>query len=95
LMDHLKALHRQVLDLETQIEAWHRENEASRKLEAIPGIGPITPEFDSSNQKNPYIPNEINRLAALFEILVVARFKLYILFFMVIACDKVAACLSR
>ena len=33
------------------------------------------PEFDSSQPRNSYIPNGINRLAALFEILVVARFK--------------------
>ena len=35
-----------------------------------------TPEFDSSKPRNSYIPNGINRLAALFRILVVARFKL-------------------
>lgn len=29
-------------ELELQIKLWHRDNEASRKLEAIPGIGPIT-----------------------------------------------------
>ena len=34
------------------------------------------PEFDSSKPRNSYIPNGINRLAALFRILVVARFKL-------------------
>ena len=33
-----------------------------------------TPEFDSSKPRNSYIPNGINRLAALFRILVVARF---------------------
>jgi hypothetical protein len=33
------------------------------------------PEFDSSKLKNSYIPNEINRLAGLFEIPVVARLK--------------------
>jgi transposase len=42
LMDHLKVLDQQVAELEAQIKAWHRENEASRKLEQIPGIGPIT-----------------------------------------------------
>ncbi len=26
---------------ERQILAWHRSNEASRRLESIPGIGPI------------------------------------------------------
>jgi transposase len=42
LGDHLKELDRQVGELEVQIQAWHRQNEASRKLEKIPGIGPIT-----------------------------------------------------
>ncbi len=42
LNDHLKELDRQVEELELQIKWWHKENEASQKLEAIPGIGPIT-----------------------------------------------------
>ena len=42
LNDHLKELSRQVEELELQIKLWHKENEASQKLEAIPGIGPIT-----------------------------------------------------
>ena len=33
---------RQVKELEEQIQLWHRENEASRKLAEIPGLGPIT-----------------------------------------------------
>jgi transposase len=39
---NLKEMDRQVEELEQQIRLWHRDNEASRKLEAIPGIGPIT-----------------------------------------------------
>jgi transposase len=42
LGDHLKELDRQVSALEVQIQSWHRENEASKKLAKIPGIGPIT-----------------------------------------------------
>lgn len=42
LNDHLKELDRQVGELELQVKQWHRDNEASLKLEAIPGIGPIT-----------------------------------------------------
>ncbi|POA96771.1 IS110 family transposase, partial [Chromobacterium sinusclupearum] len=42
LLDHLKALDKQVSELETQILAWHRQSELSKKLEQIPGIGPIT-----------------------------------------------------
>jgi transposase len=42
LGDHLKELDHQVGELEVQIQSWHRENEASKKLAQIPGIGPIT-----------------------------------------------------
>lgn len=42
LNNHLKELDRQVEELEFKIKLWHKENELSRKLEAIPGIGPIT-----------------------------------------------------
>ena len=42
LLDHLKELDRQVDELELQIKLSHRANELSRKVEAIPGIGPIT-----------------------------------------------------
>jgi transposase len=42
LVDHLKELDRQVGELETVIQLWHRENAASQKLAKIPGIGPIT-----------------------------------------------------
>lgn len=39
---HFKALNQQVDELERQIKNWHRHNESSRKIEAIPGIGPLT-----------------------------------------------------
>ena len=39
---NLKDMDKQVGELERQIVLWHRENEASRKLEAIAGIGPLT-----------------------------------------------------
>jgi transposase len=39
---HLSALHRQVQEVEAQIEAWHRSNEQSRKLAEIPGVGTLT-----------------------------------------------------
>jgi transposase len=38
---HLKDLDQQVRELERQIIAWHRGSELSRKLEKVPGIGPI------------------------------------------------------
>src|SRR3989338_8964210 len=42
LATHLKALDRQVSELEAQIQAWHRQSATSRQIEKIPGIGPIT-----------------------------------------------------
>lgn len=42
LTGNLKEMDRQVDELEKQIQLWHRVNEDSRKLAAIPGIGPIT-----------------------------------------------------
>jgi transposase len=42
LLDHLKELDRHVGELEREIEQWHRGSEVSKRLETIPGIGPIT-----------------------------------------------------
>jgi transposase len=42
LGENLKEMDKQVGEMERQIKLWHRENEQSRKLEAIAGIGPIT-----------------------------------------------------
>lgn len=42
LLDRLKELNRQIGEMEVQIQAWHRANALSRRLERIPGIGPIT-----------------------------------------------------
>jgi transposase len=41
LNEHLKELDRQVKEFEKEIIAWHRGSELSRKLEDIPGIGPL------------------------------------------------------
>ena len=42
LLEHLKELDRQAKEIEAEIIDWHRQNELSRKLEVVPGIGPIT-----------------------------------------------------
>jgi len=42
LGDHLRELHRQVGELELQIQLWHRQHDASCRLAQIPGIGPLT-----------------------------------------------------
>ncbi len=39
---HLLELDRQVQELEKQINAWHKSNEDSQRLEKIPGFGPLT-----------------------------------------------------
>jgi len=41
LTKHLKELDQQVKEFEREIIAWHRSSELSRKLEKIPGIGPL------------------------------------------------------
>ena len=42
LVEQLRMAQTQILDLEKQLKAWHRTNEASRRLEAIPGVEVIT-----------------------------------------------------
>ncbi len=42
LLAHTKELDHQINELERQIHLWHRSNALSRKLEKVPGIGPIT-----------------------------------------------------
>jgi transposase len=41
LTKHLKELEGQVKEFEREIISWHRSSELSRKLEKIPGIGPL------------------------------------------------------
>lgn len=42
LTAELQALDQRIKDAEAAILAWHKEHEASRRLAAIPGVGPIT-----------------------------------------------------
>jgi len=42
LVTQLQSVKEQVASLERTLKAWHRSNEASRRLETIPGIGVIT-----------------------------------------------------
>ncbi|MGZ3328634.1 MAG: transposase, partial [Xanthobacteraceae bacterium] len=37
----LRRLKEQVLEFDRMIMAWHRSDEASRRLDAIPGVGPV------------------------------------------------------
>lgn len=42
LLEQLQCLDCQAREIESQIVAWHRKSDDSRKLEKMPGIGPIT-----------------------------------------------------
>ncbi|MCP4999080.1 MAG: IS110 family transposase [Hyphomicrobiales bacterium] len=42
LVDQMRAVQSRIGVLETRLKAWHRSNEASRRLSAIPGVGVIT-----------------------------------------------------
>ena len=37
----LRMLKTQILEFDRQIMAWHRSNETSRRLDEIPGVGPV------------------------------------------------------
>jgi len=41
-IQQLREVHEKVSEMDRQIHAWHRSNELSRRLERIPGVGPIT-----------------------------------------------------
>lgn len=42
LFEHFRELDRQVKELDAHLQAWHRDDAASQRLHAIPGIGPLT-----------------------------------------------------
>jgi transposase len=68
LGENLKRMDQQVAELERQIKLWHRENEHSRKLEAVAGIGPITASAyvatvgDAKSFKNARQKEDLRRL---------------------------------
>jgi len=41
-IEHFKLLDQRAQQLDLQIKSWHRDDEVSRRIEEIPGIGPIT-----------------------------------------------------
>ena len=41
-MEHLRQLRRQTDEIEAEIKHWHEQNEASRRLADVPGIGVLT-----------------------------------------------------
>jgi transposase len=42
LAGHLRSLAERIDEVDVKLRAWHRSNEISRRLESVPGLGPIT-----------------------------------------------------
>ncbi len=64
LVRQFSSLHEEITHLEKRIHAWHRSNEASRRLETIPGIGPITASALVASISDPHLFKSGRELAA-------------------------------
>ena len=64
LANQFLSLHEEIATAERRIHAWHRSNEASRRLETIPGIGPITATALVATITDPSVFNSGRELAA-------------------------------
>jgi len=58
------SLHEEIYAAEKHIHAWHRSNEASRRLETIPGIGPIIASALTASITDPEVFRNGRELAA-------------------------------
>jgi transposase len=54
LQTQLVLVKRQILEADRRILAWHRSNELSRRLEAIPGVGPLIATALVASIPNPH-----------------------------------------
>jgi transposase len=64
LAQQIVSIEREISMSEQQILAWHRCNETSRRLETIPGIGPITASALTSSIADPSIFRSGRQMAA-------------------------------
>ena len=55
LAEQVHGAQRQVDSTEKLILAWHRSNEASQRLETIPGVGPITASAIAATVSDPHL----------------------------------------
>jgi hypothetical protein len=62
--DQLRDLQRGIKDVERAMKAWHRRNEASRRLATIPGVGVITALAIVATVANPKEFKSARHLAA-------------------------------
>ncbi len=58
------SLHEEICAIEKHIHAWHRSNEVSRRLETIPGIGPIIASALAASITDPEVFKNGRELAA-------------------------------
>ncbi len=64
LVRQFVSLHGEIDAAEKRIHAWHRSNEVSRRLETIPGIGPITASALAASVSDPSVFQSGRELAA-------------------------------
>jgi transposase len=64
LVRQFTSLHEEITFLEKRIHTWHRSNETSRRLETIPGIGPITASALVASISDPHLFRSGRELAA-------------------------------
>src|SRR6516225_1792939 len=64
LAAELEALDRRVKEIELAILTWHKDNEASRRLATIPGVGPITASAIVATITDPFQFHSARHLAA-------------------------------
>ena len=64
LIKELSSMKEQIKAIETEIITWHRSNEASRRLETIPGIGPIIASALAATVTDPSVFKSGRQLAA-------------------------------
>ena len=64
LIEQLREAHEKVGEMDRQIHTWHRSNELSRRLESIPGIGPITASAIAATVTDPSLFKSGRQLAA-------------------------------
>ncbi len=64
LAAELEALDRRVKEIEVANPTWHKDNEASRRLATIPGVGPITASAIVATITDPFQFHSARQLAA-------------------------------
>lgn len=64
LIDHIRELNGRISTLERQIHLWHQNNETSRRLAEIPGVGPLTASAMVASLPDPTVFRNGRQLAA-------------------------------